>query len=47
MSAPCRAAMPMSKALAIMSGMAGTQVDADCLSALKRATGRVDETLAA
>lgn len=44
---PYRAAMPITKALAIMSGMVGTQVDADCFSALNRALGRIDQTLAA
>ena len=44
---PYRAAMPVSKALAIMSEMVGTQIDADCFAALTRALGRVDETLAA
>jgi HD-GYP domain-containing protein (c-di-GMP phosphodiesterase class II) len=44
---PYRAAMPVTKALAIMSGMIGTQIDADCFAALRRALGRVDETLAA
>ena len=42
-----RAAMPITKALGIMSGMVGTQLDADCLAALSRALGRIDETLAA
>ena len=44
---PYRAAMPITKALAIMSGMVGTQIDADCFAALRRALGRIDETLAA
>jgi HD-GYP domain-containing protein (c-di-GMP phosphodiesterase class II) len=44
---PYRAAMPITKALAIMSGMVGTQVDADCFAALNRALGRIDQTLAA
>ena len=44
---PYRAAMPITKALAIMSGMVGTQIDADCFAALTRALGRIDETLAA
>jgi HD-GYP domain-containing protein (c-di-GMP phosphodiesterase class II) len=44
---PYRAAMPVTKALAIMSGMIGTQIDVDCFAALRRALGRVDETLAA
>jgi HD-GYP domain-containing protein (c-di-GMP phosphodiesterase class II) len=44
---PYRAAMPITKALAIMSGMVGTQIDANCFAALTRALGRIDETLAA
>jgi HD-GYP domain-containing protein (c-di-GMP phosphodiesterase class II) len=44
---PYRAAMPVTKALAIMAGMVGTQIDADCFAALRRALGRVDEALAA
>ena len=32
---PYRAAMPVSKALAIMSDMVGTQIDADCFAALR------------
>jgi HD-GYP domain-containing protein (c-di-GMP phosphodiesterase class II) len=44
---PYRAAMPITKALAIMSGMVGTQIDAVCFTALSRALGRIDETLAA
>ena len=44
---PYRAAMPVTKALAIMSEMIGTQIDANCFAALTRALGRVDETLAA
>jgi HD-GYP domain-containing protein (c-di-GMP phosphodiesterase class II) len=44
---PYRAAMPVSKALAIMSEMVGTQIDAKCLDALRQAIGRVDVTLAA
>ncbi len=44
---PYRAAMPITKALALMSGMVGTQIDASCFTALKRALGRIDETLAA
>jgi hypothetical protein len=39
--------MPITKALAIMSGMVGTQIDANCFAALTRALGRIDETLAA
>jgi HD-GYP domain-containing protein (c-di-GMP phosphodiesterase class II) len=44
---PYRAAMPISKALGIMSEMVGTQIDADCFAALRRAIGAVDATLAA
>ena len=44
---PYRAAMPVSKALGIMSGMVGTQIDSDCFAALRRAIGAVDATLAA
>jgi len=44
---PYRAAMPITKALAIMSEMVGTQIDADCFTALNRALRRIDETLAA
>ena len=44
---PYRAAMPVSRALAIMSDMVGTQIDADCFAALRRAMGSIDETLAA
>ena len=44
---PYRAAMPVSKALAIMSEMEGTAIDPDCLQALHRALRRVDQTLAA
>ena len=44
---PYRAAMPVSKALAIMSEMAGTAIDPDCLQALRRALRRVDHAVAA
>ncbi len=44
---PYRAAMPVTKALGIMSGMVGTQIDANCFAALQRALGRVPGTLAA
>ena len=44
---PYRAAMPITKALAIMSEMVGTQMDADCFAALPRPMGNIDETLAA
>jgi len=44
---PYRAAMPVSQALGIMTGMVGTQIDPDCFAALKRGIGSIDETLAA
>jgi HD-GYP domain-containing protein (c-di-GMP phosphodiesterase class II) len=44
---PYRAAMPVSKALAIMAEMVGTQIDATCFDALQRAFEQVDNTLAA
>jgi HD-GYP domain-containing protein (c-di-GMP phosphodiesterase class II) len=44
---PYRAAMTITKAMTIMSGMVGTQIDADCFAALQRALGRVHGTLAA
>ena len=44
---PYRRAMPVSKALAIMSDMVGTAIDPDCLQALRRALRRVDQALAA
>ena len=44
---PYRAAMPVSKALGIMSEMIGTQIDSDCFAALRRAIGAADATLAA
>jgi HD-GYP domain-containing protein (c-di-GMP phosphodiesterase class II) len=44
---PYRAAMPVSKALAIMSDMVGTALDADCFNALQRAITNVDNALAA
>ena len=44
---PYRAAMPITKALAIMSEMTGTQIDPDCFAALRRAIGHINETLAA
>jgi HD-GYP domain-containing protein (c-di-GMP phosphodiesterase class II) len=44
---PYRAAMPISKALGIMGDMVGTQIDADCFAALRRAIGAVDAALAA
>jgi hypothetical protein len=39
--------MPITKVLAIMSDMVGTQVDAGCFAALRSARGGIDETLAA
>jgi HD-GYP domain-containing protein (c-di-GMP phosphodiesterase class II) len=44
---PYRAAMPVTKALEIMSEMVGTAIDAECFAALRRAIGRLDVTLAA
>lgn len=44
---PYRAAMPVSKALAIMADMVGTAIDADCFAALRSGLGRVDLTLVA
>jgi HD-GYP domain-containing protein (c-di-GMP phosphodiesterase class II) len=44
---PYRAAMPVSKAMAIMTDMIGTQIDGSCFDALRRAMGRVDAILAA
>ncbi len=44
---PYRAAMPISKALAIMSDMVGTAIDAACFNALQRAITSVDNALAA
>jgi HD-GYP domain-containing protein (c-di-GMP phosphodiesterase class II) len=44
---PYRGAMPISEALALMSDMVGTQIDADCFAALRRAMSAVDATLAA
>jgi len=44
---PYRAAMPVSKALAILAEGLGTTTDADCFHALCRALKRVDATLAA
>ena len=44
---PYRAAMPVTKALAIMSDMVGSAIDTDCFAALRRALARADETLAA
>jgi HD-GYP domain-containing protein (c-di-GMP phosphodiesterase class II) len=44
---PYRAAMPVSKALAIKAESVGTAIDPDCFDALKRAMGSLDATLAA
>jgi HD-GYP domain-containing protein (c-di-GMP phosphodiesterase class II) len=44
---PYRAAMPVSNALAIMTGMLDAQLDPLCFDALKRALERVDASLAA
>jgi HD-GYP domain-containing protein (c-di-GMP phosphodiesterase class II) len=44
---PYRKAMPITQALALMTDMVGTQIDADCFDALKRALGKIDGTLAA
>ena len=44
---PYRAAMPVNKALAIMSDMVGTQIDPDCFDALRQALKRTDSAIAA
>jgi len=44
---PYRAAMPISKAFAIMTDMVDTAIDARCFSALRRAVKRLDGKLAA
>ncbi len=44
---PYRPAMPVSKALAIMTEMCGTALDPECLAALKRSMARIDKALAA
>ena len=44
---PYRAAMPVDKALSIMTEMLGTALDPHCFAALKRALRRVDPALAA
>ena len=44
---PYRAAMPVTKAMTIMTEMVETAIDADCFAALRRALGRIDVTLAA
>ncbi len=43
---PYRAAMPVSKALAIMAEMVGSAIDADCFAALKRGMRQMEETAA-
>jgi putative nucleotidyltransferase with HDIG domain len=43
---PYRAAMPVSKAFAIMDGDVGTAIDANCLEALKRALSAVEAAAA-
>jgi len=44
---PYRAAMPVSKALAVMTEMLGTAIDSRCFDALKQGLGSVDANLAA
>jgi HD-GYP domain-containing protein (c-di-GMP phosphodiesterase class II) len=44
---PYRAAMPITKALAIMAEMVGTQIDAKCFDALTRSLARTDANLVA
>jgi HD-GYP domain-containing protein (c-di-GMP phosphodiesterase class II) len=44
---PYRAAMPVTKALATMSEMIGTQIDVDCFGALQQALANIDVSLAA
>jgi HD-GYP domain-containing protein (c-di-GMP phosphodiesterase class II) len=44
---PYRAAMPVAKALGIMSEMVGTAIDGNCLVALRAALGKVESSLAA
>ncbi len=44
---PYRAAMPVTKALSIMSDMVDTAIDGACFDALRCALGRVDASLAA
>jgi len=44
---PYRAAMPISKALAIMKGDLGTAIDGRCFAALNRALERAHYRLAA
>ena len=44
---PYRAAMPVGKALALMTDMVGTAIEPACLDALKTAVARIEKTLAA
>jgi HD-GYP domain-containing protein (c-di-GMP phosphodiesterase class II) len=44
---PYRAAMPISKALAIMAEGIGTSIDASCFDALRRVVSKLDVTIAA
>jgi HD-GYP domain-containing protein (c-di-GMP phosphodiesterase class II) len=44
---PYRSAMPVAKALAIMSDMVGSAIDPDCFTALRAALGKVERALAA
>jgi HD-GYP domain-containing protein (c-di-GMP phosphodiesterase class II) len=44
---PYRAAIPVNKALAMMSDMVGTALDGDCFGALRQAMANVDASLAA
>jgi len=44
---PYRAAMPISKALALMRESVGSAIDPDCYSALRQAIGAIDADLAA
>jgi HD-GYP domain-containing protein (c-di-GMP phosphodiesterase class II) len=44
---PYRAAMPISKALAIMQESVGSAIDPHCFTALRQAIGAIDATLAA
>jgi HD-GYP domain-containing protein (c-di-GMP phosphodiesterase class II) len=44
---PYRAAMPVATALATMTDMVGTAIDADCFAALRRALGSLNSSLAA
>jgi HD-GYP domain-containing protein (c-di-GMP phosphodiesterase class II) len=44
---PYRAAMPVTRAMAVMSDMIGTAIDAGCFDALRKALGRVEPNVAA